>query len=1689
MPPKGKEGKEKGTKKATKTTKPTESKAQIRVQKEEAKLTEPEGMDTRDDQPPPSIESAAIQIKKLEIENLKSVNGIQPVPEIPNDSKNNNIKVSFVFDEPGKNYMVSNLKAVAPSAALSDITKVSVDITAQALEELVQKSLLTQKTADISELSKMKLKRDDAAPAYAALEKHWNLIKGIGAGKLKSQGYDDTQEIFGQALTSATAAKAIMDSACLGENVLVYIDNDFFEKTTITEAQLSDLINIYKSVGKTSGRGEQYGLKILRFFLRMNYCPFFQLVSSDRLGAFNGLRTIELIMKILPAVATLEIPKGSGGQTSITHEGYLMSIILDAVFTNNNIDSLFPQPTLTALVTSGIELPDIVYKIKTEVREHGFDVTQVISMAKEGIVKFDKHGGIEETINGLDSNWALVSWMTDFIPTFSEIFYKHIDPHLETCLNAIKACYEDVSKQTLIVVVNEFVWLQWQLQIYKTTQKVYGVQKMTGSEEIEELPGSEEMEDLPGSEETGSAKGPSVDSDSELQSLINDRNKYKKALENQREAFSHGWIKVLSIVFRYEAFFGHDNKSKELLKLAVNSDPEVNNIFQEYKTEKRDPRDLDNIPWRSFEEWILHKCEKETGMTIFEGNQAPDPLKVAEIREGMDAKLQIEFKKLAEDFDGEGLASKKIEASNKILRDESPNIFSTDKVPAQSFGLSSSMGISNSIDNTVININQKQGERATKTTSFAAGGGNPVNNLLSSGNIGGWKLVVAYDLENYVSPDSIREITEEEQKQIFLAWTNDIILKELARNRVPQDKIFEIQGILSTLDRASRINHPRAKYLTGKLTIPIVLRTDEDGKPAMILNIEYNVGTDPDINIYDLEEEGNVLNDALVKIMHEYDDSRGASGKTESDFNPEELKDVLVFLFSNTPDKKEMNDTIRRGPLIDRYGIPIKKGVKAPPATRNIEDYQLTMEYIFTSCLEANNINQPMRSAIRVIIQEIATQFVNSFNPPPGSGEQGEFSKYMTENQFWTLYLTHMYARNPRIVGLMLPYIENVPDPSDRSVKKFTGDPLNALKNRIYRPDVAESILAQSWNFNQTIQMTAAFYTMFKELFERAKFQDVGGRFFFGILSVDDTTGQATVDNSSPEELPKAALRGFLNASPKEAEKYEAVSTAVATGKAVQGLVELGMQYGFTENIAQEYKEKFVRGDKIPKPLLEYAFVNYIEDTFPPLELQSYVLDAGAESVGENGFVEDNITGISTHNINQIETELDTAGQGGIFPGQQADPITVLLEAASNQTFVNFLYGTGTFPSDSPSFPSTPPSFPSTPPSKAYRKRKQTESGTSEYKKTKIQDEINSLEEAERILQDQKLKDFNEKKINKLLKKEERQAIWDQISQKYKPQENAIEAQLRNLEDQLRNLREELRTSMPETPQASQEDYVSMHEYDMNGDDEEDPTFTNSMNDDDMNDDDMNGGAKTKEETTKEESIKELIGKPVIVIYNAKINKYYVISIEEYSEYWYKSKMAKRDSPTFVNLEPVKTDITVEEKIEPAVSDKPKSTPGGKSPEWWSKIGKQVNAGLERKNLSQEEKDKNYEKIIREVFKSVKTLNSTDEEINELIENKLKEIKPIGEVKETEVISEEEPVAKGVPDTIKTGLSQEEISQMAPMPTMPVSTQVYGGSKKKLTRGKYKYKVRETRKHRKEKVKKYTRNNKKTNNRKSHNKK
>lgn len=1649
MPPKGKE-----PKKATKTTKPTKP-TESEVQKVQTKLKEPERMDTIDDQPPPSIESAAIQIKKLEIENLKSVNGIQPVPEIPNDSKNNNIEVSFVFDEPGKNYMVSNLKAVAPSAALSDITKVSVDITAQALEELVQKSLLTQKTADISELSKMNLKRDDAAPAYAKLYKYWNLIQGIGAGKLKFQGYDDTQEIFGQALISATAAKAIMDSACLGENVLVYIDNDFFEKTTITEAKLSDLINIYKRVGKNSERGEQYGLKILRFFLRMNYCPFFQLVSSDRLGAFNGLRTIELIMKTLPAVATLEIPKGSGGQTSITHEGYLMSIILDAVFTNNNIDSLFPGPTLTALVRSGIELTDIVHQIKREVHDHGFDVRQVISMAKEGIVKFDKHGGIEETIDGLDSNWGLVSWMTEFIPTFSEIFYKHIDRHLETCLTAIKACYEYVSKQSLIVVVDEFVWLQWQLQIYKTTQKVYGVQKMTGSEEIEEL-----------SEETGSAKGPSVDSDSELQSLINDRNKYKKALENQREAFSDGWIKVLSTVFRYEAFFGHDNKSKELLKLAVNTDPEVNKIFEEYKTEKEDQRDLDNIPWRSFEEWILHKCEKETGMTIFEGNQGSDPLKVAEIREDMEAKLQIEFKKLAEDFHGEELASKKIEASNKILRDEIPNIFSTDKVPAQSFGLSSNMGISNSIDNTVININQKQGERATKTTSFAAGGGNPVNNLLSSGNIGGWKLVVAYDLENYVSPDSIREITEEEQKQIFLAWTNDIILKELARNRVPQDKIFEIQGILSTLDRASRINHPRAKYLTGKLTIPIVLRTDEDGKPAMILNIEYNVGTDSNINIYDLEEEGNVLNDALVKIMHEYDGSRGASGKTESDFNPEELKDVLVFLFSNTPDKKNMNDTIIRGPLIYKYGTQTKKGVKAPSRTTNIEDYQLTMEYIFTSCLGENNINQPMRSAIRVIIQEIATQFVNSFNPPRGSGKQGEFSKYMTENQFWTLYLTHMYARNPRIVGLMLRYIEFVPDPSDRSVKIFNGDPLNALKNRIYRPDVAASILAQSWNFTQTLQMTAAFHTMFKELFEREKFQDVGGRFFFGTLSVNRTTGYGTVDKMSPEELQTAALRGFLNASPEEAEKYEAVSTAVVTGKAAQGLVGLEMQYGLSENIAKEYEKNFVRGDEIPKPLLEYAVVNYIKDTFNPPELQSYVLDAGAESVGKNGFVEDKFTGISTHNINQIETEFDTAGQGGIFPGQQAETITDLLDEAARQNLNDFLYGTGTVPS--------------TPPSKEDRKRKQDQTDTVEYKRSKIENEMASLRTAQTMLGQQMREEYDQQRD--LLGKEEKKKLWYQIQTKFEPKLDYIRDQLsrlRLLEDEL--LKEYI--LIPESPWASQieSEDDSTHGDDMNGDDDDQMYESFSDKEDTVM---KNGGAKTKEE-----SIKELIGKPVIVIYNAKINKYYVISIEEYSEYWYKSKMAKRDSPTFVNLEPVKTDITVEEKIEPAVSDKPKSTPGGKSPEWWSKIGKQVNAGLEQKNLSQEEKDKNYEKIIREVFKSVKTLNSTDEEINELIENKLKEIKPIGEVKETEVISEEEPVAKGVPDTIKTGLSQEEISQMAPMPTMPVSTQVYGGSKKKLTRGKYKYKVRETRKHRKEKVKKYTRNNKKTNNRKSHNKK
>ena len=118
--------------------------------------------------------------------------------------------------------------------------------------------------------------------------------------------------------------KAILDSGPLGEGVLSAIDNNLcscFEKLSIVEQDITDYLKIFKELDKTSWKATQSDIiKFIDFWIVIEYCRVFQLVSSDVLGAVNGFIPLRAIIDHTGFTGFITIPKGNGGVLGIDNK-------------------------------------------------------------------------------------------------------------------------------------------------------------------------------------------------------------------------------------------------------------------------------------------------------------------------------------------------------------------------------------------------------------------------------------------------------------------------------------------------------------------------------------------------------------------------------------------------------------------------------------------------------------------------------------------------------------------------------------------------------------------------------------------------------------------------------------------------------------------------------------------------------------------------------------------------------------------------------------------------------------------------------------------------------------------------------------------------------------------------------------------------------------------------------------------------------------------------------------------------------------------------------------------------------------------------------------------------------------------------------------------------------------------------
>jgi len=100
-------------------------------------------------------------------------------------------------------------------------------------------------------------------------------------------------------------------------------------------------------------------------------------------------------------------------------------------------------------------------------------------------------------------------------------------------------------------------------------------------------------------------------------------------------------------------------------------------------------------------------------------------------------------------------------------------------------------------------------------------------------NIGSQRIISTYDLENYEG-DTV--MSEKYQSKSLCRDLVESLVTKFREN----SKILEIQGVICTLDRASRISHPNTIYCSGLLNIPFTYTNKKDNN-TLQTTLSYEV--------------------------------------------------------------------------------------------------------------------------------------------------------------------------------------------------------------------------------------------------------------------------------------------------------------------------------------------------------------------------------------------------------------------------------------------------------------------------------------------------------------------------------------------------------------------------------------------------------------------------------------------------------------------------------------------------------------------------------------------------------------------------------------------------------------------------------------------------------------------------------
>ena len=440
------------------------------------------------------------------------------------------------------------------------------------------------------------------------------IIKLISAGKdSKNIGTLASSPLYSYFI-GPSAIKAILDSGPLGEGVLSAIDNNLcscFEKLSIVEQDITDYLKIFKELDKTSWKATQSDIiKFIDFWIVIEYCRVFQLVSSDVLGAVNGFIPLRAIIDHTGFTGFITIPKGNGGVLGIDNKICAYALFLNDVLYGQSggfltgTDDVAEYLEMITLFTDQINASNIFLNRFGE-KGHENIIHSVKSFIE--VLKTKNDGSLRGEYVIKDDKFVM-AYNTYKIITLFAAFIENNDSFFEKIIDKIKSSY-DPKEDTNIkspAIKSSRAWITWvcfQLSRYQQTQKVFD--KVTY--DPPPIPINNDYKNI-------------------IDSFEERRIKYCSYIKKNRKKYLEAWYKSLQEVYINEAFAGHDNNSYELTLAATKAfgvNSPISTWLKPFITPKANAKG--NEIYREDPEKVIKKILQETRcIPLLESYFSPD---------------------------------------------------------------------------------------------------------------------------------------------------------------------------------------------------------------------------------------------------------------------------------------------------------------------------------------------------------------------------------------------------------------------------------------------------------------------------------------------------------------------------------------------------------------------------------------------------------------------------------------------------------------------------------------------------------------------------------------------------------------------------------------------------------------------------------------------------------------------------------------------------------------------------------------------------------------------------------------------------------------------------------------------------------------------------------------------------------